>query len=420
MKAILFSFIFCQAMIISFHVPINKYKLSIDRVFSESKQSLTRFQQQKDVMLLASTTGATGEKLNTTEKSLSKTIQRATKFVLFSALLGRAFMIESLIDYSKLGKYALASILACSCGIRRIEDCYSYGYGGSLLLIGLMNGYDLLYKFYEIISVNYNWYNFLNPKNIFQILQNYNKNVQIIIVACLLQAVAYCLYGIRMITFIHKRNNSLSYQNSERFKRFQSMEKKIDISKRLSVWLSTALLLGLFYSLPIHLNIASSTQILPMLISKSTENFNPLSYIVSIIASFSAIMAVAFQYAADNQKLQYKEESYKVKNTQKDILPFCTSGLFKIWRHPNYLAEFFYHVSILIGSIAPLAMKQFGFPFSWSSIVLSLPGPTIFASIILAATRVLEKRQKEEYSEGKDKEVATAYNNWVKSTRRFF
>lgn len=357
---------------------------------------------------------------------------RLTKLVVFSGLIARAFSISTLIDSRTLMQCALASVVACSCALRKIEDCYSFGYGGSLLFIGIISVPEFCEQLIvssPIGGVAYDLKNVINSSSL---------GVRTMIWGGFFHALAYVLYGFRMLAFIRARNNSLSYQNSPINKVFSSKEKDIPLSRRVFVWLSTAVLLGCLYTLPLHLHLNKVSQSMVYSVQKEVlENkaaAGPIMAIVSLIGSFTALGAVTFQAIADFQKTSHKEKVYQqsiapaspalsvpaavpVETTAasesetpvpKALLPFATTGLFATWRHPNYLGEFIFHTGIFLASAPAFT--------SWGSVLLALIGPAVFASIIRGATTNLERRQLGDYG-GK---FNGAYEKWVKKTKRFF
>lgn len=331
---------------------------------------------------------------NSINDNKKKVISRFLKTVVFLALTFKAFSVEKLIHTkTDIINYVGVSTVLTSCALFKIEDCYSFGYGGSLLAIGLMCTRNLL----TMSSI---------PWPLF--------------VEGLLHTFSYISYGLRMITFMLKRNSSKSYLNSSTNLSFQSLEKKIPLVRRVTVWLSTAIILGLLYSLPLHFHIESIRSIVA-----SGNNYestmSKLKSSVSCLAAVFSLLAIFMQYVADNQKLAYKEKYYARNTTTLNnesssttttaatpaLMPFCSEGLYRTWRHPNYLAEFFFHVGVFFAAVPAFN--------SWGTVFLAALGPTIFASIILAATTSLEKRQKDRYG-GK---TEGAYENWVASSRRF-
>ena len=260
---------------------------------------------------------------------------RSVKALALTALLLRAFSLESSISPVTIWKFFLASVTATSCVFRRIEDCYSYGYGGSLLLIGL-------------ISISDFWRN-LNPCliesfSMFDALASSNDLFRVIIIAALLQAFAYTLYGVRMLFFIQARNRSTSFQSSPSYMSMKERESKTSPNRRLFVWLSTAILLGVFYALPLHIHhraVASSIKVVEdvttrALASTSTELISVADdgaagvlfvstsiklwrSAVSCTASIIACLAVVVQFIADQQKLQHKERIHAANVKWKDV-----------------------------------------------------------------------------------------------------
>ncbi|CAM9661545.1 unnamed protein product [Heterosigma akashiwo] len=220
---------------------------------------------------------------------------------------------------------------------------------------------------------------------------------------CALHALAYIAYGIRMLFFIQIRNTSESYVNSDRFKRFADSEKKIALGRRLSVWWSTALLLGGLYALPLNLHLGQALEciqvVVPEVAKKKAkdavvnnggqvvlkEGFQLWRSIGAGAASLMALVALGVQAIADDQKLKHKEALYAEEKKagappaapwrerqlqyeaaaaapapvsgfcapragctpatpyygegyvgEPGAAPFCTSGLYSKWRHPNY------------------------------------------------------------------------------------
>ena len=222
------------------------------------------------------------------------------------------------------------------------------------------------------------------------------------------------------MSFIYQRNRSASYQNSPRFKGFATKEKEVPMKRRVFLWLSTAILLGGLYILPLHLHLNQIAQGISYNLEQetffSTSASSKVLSVFSMVASAVSLLALGVQTLADKQKMDHKEMIYKnapsgVDETALDLppnrLPFCTTGLYKTWRHPNYVAEFVFHVGIFFAAVPTFT--------SWHSVLLAFVGPAVFGSIIRGATTMLEKRQAEAYT-GK---FGGAYDKWVASSKRW-
>jgi len=401
-------------------------------------------------------------------KSNSKTFlqgksARAVKAALALGVLVKAFTLNPLILRPNLSQCFIASFLATATALKRIEDCYSYGYGASLLAIGLLGGRDLMWGVTGKIA---------EAAGSSGAVPVMTPGARLVSAGCALHALAYIAYGIRMLFFIQIRNTSESYVNSDRFKRFADSEKKIALGRRLSVWWSTALLLGGLYALPLNLHLGQALEciqvVVPEVAKKKAkdavvnnggqvvlkEGFQLWRSIGAGAASLMALVALGVQAIADDQKLKHKEALYAEQKKagappaapwrerqlqyeaaaaapapvsgfcapragctpatpyygegyvgEPGAAPFCTSGLYSKWRHPNYAAEFVFQTMVALAALPALT--------SWHGALLAAAGPTVFASIIRAATTLLEKRQRDAYG------GTRPYEAWVRATRRF-
>jgi steroid 5-alpha reductase family enzyme len=303
-------------------------------------------------------------------------------------LIGTVVRAMSLQDFGsrKALKFAfIFCILTSLSGIFAVEHCFTYGYGLSLLFTGVICTLDFssFVKAYACIP-------------------------RALIIAFALNALAYVFYGIRMIYFIIRRNVLTSDQNALWIRRNTAHVKDISTLRKIFVSLNIGILLC-FYSLPLNFYLVYAFKVASNQISKlSTWKFVPI--IVSIISSCLAMGSLCLQLVADEQKLRHRKLfiEYSLNSNDEDIVvqPFCTSGLYSKWRHPNYVAEILYHSFIFFASI-PAYEK-------WYTYLLSLVGPLSLVIIILVATIRLDQRQMENYS-GKD----GSYERWVQRTRKF-
>ncbi|CAB1106154.1 unnamed protein product [Ectocarpus sp. CCAP 1310/34] len=118
-----------------------------------------------------------------------------------------------------------------------------------------------------------------------------------------------------------------------------------------------------------------------------------------------AVMAVGLlvESVADLQKSLFKKKSPDT---------FCSTGLYRFSRHPNYLGEAVFWTGAWLAAI-PAYTK-------WYHWVFSVIGPSQIVSIILRATGGLEKRQVEKYGSSKEwKEYAKSTPVFVPGTRQY-
>ncbi|CAM9581266.1 unnamed protein product [Ectocarpus sp. 12 AP-2014] len=118
-----------------------------------------------------------------------------------------------------------------------------------------------------------------------------------------------------------------------------------------------------------------------------------------------AVMAVGLlvESVADLQKSLFKKKSPDT---------FCSTGLYRFSRHPNYFGEAVFWTGAWLAAI-PAYTK-------WYHWVLSVIGPSQIVSIILRATGGLEKRQAEKYGSSKEwKKYAKSTPVFVPGTRQY-
>lgn len=335
---------------------------------------------------------------STDEKEVSAKGVTAVKRVVFATLIAVAFAAEPLYSVQDFASYLISGALLTSTVFVSIEACYSFGYGAILLTAGARSALTLLKYARALPSTP-------TPTSTAQALGALGPGARLAVTAGLLHAFAYAAYALRLMSFIARRNASQSYQRSDARAALQAAEKKIPLQLRLGIWLGTALLVGVFYTLPLHLHTSTVLH---------TPSPSRALAVISILSSTLALGAIAVEHIADNQKLAHKERVNGLK-LPSPALPFCTSGLYSKYRHPNYAADFVFHVCMYM-SAAPAFTPMSPFAI-WYTHSLSFVGPYVFASIIRAATTTQEERQGIKY--GQNEAFREAYEAWVARTRRF-
>lgn len=447
----LFAHCFTYAYVYN-HGRLNNY-LAIKKAIIPQHSLLTVMSKSKDAEVMHSDNKQSSSKATESYPSGTTVLQkirlqfqsaggRKLKLLLFAAIIARAFASQSTIDADYIWTGIVAATFATSLALRKVEDCYSYGYGASLLLLGMIS----VSGFWDSIAGG-----FVRGKSVTEVL-NMSRGIgslSVGICGVILHASSYIAYGLRMLYFARTREFSNAFNASDTAKRLQQAEAKVTLGRRVAVWISTAILLGLFYALPLHLHyrtVAKAITATPIITEGATTRVTLKASlpvwrsIISSVSSMIACAAVIIQLIADEQKLIHKEyfhaasmnassnstvgfgsddtlplhgmtalvnKNIKISPAQRS-LPFCTSGLYSRWRHPNYAAEFVFHATVFLAAVPAWR--------SWHAVLLSLVGPLVFASIIRGATSSLEARQKEKYGGRQD----LAYEEWVSRTRRFF
>ncbi|CAN0003933.1 unnamed protein product, partial [Ectocarpus sp. 13 AM-2016] len=202
-----------------------------------------------------------------------------------------------------------------------------------------------------------------------------------------LHAAGLVAYGLRLASFCGWRDSLSCFQN--RRKRL-AQPKKQNAGPPYTFWGICSMLYA-FLALP----TVYALRRLP-----AAEG----SYI-GVSQAGLAVMAVGLlvESVADLQKSVFKKKSPDT---------FCSTGLYRFSRHPNYFGEAVFWTGAWLAAIPAYA--------KWYHWVFSVIGPSQIVSIILRATGGLEKRQAEKYGSSKEwKEYAKSTPVFVPGTRQY-
>ncbi|CAN0065945.1 unnamed protein product [Ectocarpus sp. 6 AP-2014] len=202
-----------------------------------------------------------------------------------------------------------------------------------------------------------------------------------------LHAAGLVAYGLRLASFCGWRDTLSCFQN--RRKRLAQPKKK-NAGPPYTFWGICSMLYA-FLALP----TVYALRRLP-----AAEG----SY-VGVSQAGLAVMAIGLlvESVADLQKSLFKKKSPDT---------FCSTGLYRFSRHPNYFGEAVFWTGAWLAAI-PAYTK-------WYHWVFSVIGPSQIVSIILRATGGLEKRQVEKYGSSKEwKEYAKSTPVFVPGTRQY-
>jgi len=245
-----------------------------------------------------------------------------------------------IIDFNILLIF-IAILVVCLIGFKKYIWFISIGYGLSISIVGIM----LLILFFDELDIL--------------------KITSSIVLIC---------YGIRLSGFLAIRefkNNTYSKKMKNEIKDGSNMT----ILLKIFLWITCAILY-LFMTSPIIFRF----------INNSNEN---ISLIIGIIIS---IIGIIIESVSDFQKNKSKK-----KNPDK----FCSSGLFKIVRCPNYFGELIIWTGVFITGINCLTIPQF---------LISIIGYVGIIYVMFSGARRLEIRQDKTY--GKDPN----YMKYIKKT----
>lgn len=236
----------------------------------------------------------------------------------------------------------LAVLIVCIIGFKKYVWFISLGYGFSISIIGVMN----LILFKEI----------MNP-------------------ALIISSVILILYGLRLGGFLALRElKSNSY--NKKMKTEISDGKNMPFSGKVALWLTCALLYLLMTS--------------PVIYRFVNHDGMDTCFVIGMLIT---LIGIIIESLSDYQKSKSKKE-----NPNK----FCSSGLFRIVRCPNYLGELIIWLGVYISGFS-----------TFNSIGQWLIGTTGLLGIIyimFSGARRLELRQDRTY--GND----SKYQEYVKKT----
>lgn len=236
----------------------------------------------------------------------------------------------------------LAIIIVCLIGFKKYIWFISLGYGFSISIIGIMN----LILFRES----------MNP-------------------ALIISSIVLILYGLRLGGFLAIRELKSSSYN-KKMKTEISDGKNMPFFVKIILWLSCALLYLLMTSPVIYRFI-------------NGDNMDTC-FIVGIIIT---ILGIIIESLSDYQKSKSKKKN---PNT------FCSTGLFKVVRCPNYLGELIIWLGIFITGFTTL--NGIG---QW---IVSIIGFLGIVYIMFSGARRLELRQDRTYKDN------TKYQEYIKKT----
>ena len=212
------------------------------------------------------------------------------------------------------------------------------------------------YKFVYFLSVGYGFA--IAGAGVVMLLGYHDRCSAILMIQCLL----FVCYGMRLGLFLIVREwKSLSYRNT--LKEVTKQDKKITIGIQICIWLSVSLLYVL--------------QISPLLYRFSNGKTVDVTSYVAVGILFVALI---IETIADFQKNKSKKENPN---------QFCSQGLYKFVRCPNYFGELLFWTGVFVSGVT--AFVSFG------QLLLSLVGYIAIIYIMLSGAKRLEIRQDKNY-----------------------
>ena len=210
-------------------------------------------------------------------------------------------------------------------------------YGGSVLfcfVVGeLANNYSQMDKLWSILPIAYAWV----------VAIRHGMTARLIIMAVLIT-----IWGIRLtINFARKGAYSIKFWTGEEDYRWIYLRSKGPLSKR-PVWMVFDLLFICIFQNALVLGMT-----LPILaVASSTE---PLMW-MDFVAMGLAIFFIVYELIADEQQNKFQTKKWAMIHEGKKLeelpepyhLGFNTTGLWNYSRHPNYLGEQAFWVSIYL------------------------------------------------------------------------
>ena len=182
----------------------------------------------------------------------------------------------------------------------------------------------------------------------------------------LLQSLLLAVYGLRLGTFLIRRELQPSYQ-----KELESVRQRtvgVTFGKKVLIWIGVSLLYVLMFS--------------PCLFSLASEQLaaKPLYFAVKMAGLITMIGGLLLETLADKQKSNFKEH-YPNK--------FCNVGLYRWVRCPNYLGEIVFWTGNWL----------MGMPFYTSTIrwIAAFIGLVCIVLIMMGSTKRLESVQGQRY-----------------------
>lgn len=161
----------------------------------------------------------------------------------------------------------------------------------------------------------------------------------------------YAAYGIRLTTFLLRRQNEASYES-----KFQNMQLKSDMMS-----------FGSRFALVTGVSLAQALYAFPLSIatSKSAAFARPAIRTFGWAGVALAACGLLLEHVADEQKLAAK---------QRDPKSPVMTGLYAYCRHPNYLGEVFFHCGVFGFGLSGTALQVVAcsaVPFGMASVMVN-------------------------------------------------
>jgi len=199
----------------------------------------------------------------------------------------------------------------------------------------------------------------------------------------LLHSLVLGLYGLRLGTYLLKREAQPAYQKE--LASLQESSQGLALSKKLMIWLGVSLLY-LVMSSPNLFGLINRPQAL-----------TGLGLASQILGLTVMLGGLGLEALADQQK-----SAFKSKNPGQ----FCNRGLYQWVRCPNYLGEIVFWIGNFV-----MGMAFYSTPLNW---ILALAGTLCITLIMLGSTKRLEFSQDERYGH------LSAYQVYVQSVPVLF
>ena len=182
----------------------------------------------------------------------------------------------------------------------------------------------------------------------------------------LLQSLLLAAYGLRLGTFLIRRELQPSYQ-----KELESVRQRtvgVTIGKKVLIWIGVSLLYVLMFS--------------PCLFGLASEQLaaKPLYFAVKVVGLITMIGGLLLETLADKQKSKFKED-YPNK--------FCNVGLYRWVRCPNYLGEIIFWTGNWM-----MGLLYYTSTLRW---VAAFIGLVCIVLIMMGSTKRLESEQSQRY-----------------------
>ncbi len=187
--------------------------------------------------------------------------------------------------------------------------------------------------------------------------QNYN----------VLQVLILALWGIRLGTFLIRREFNTNYTQAVNDQTSESQSQPLGV--KIGIWVGVSLLYAIMFS-PAIFTLQDATHF--------GENYLIITYLGILIMAIGFIL----ESIADKQKSDFK------KDHPRD---FCNVGLYQWVRCPNYLGE----ILVWTGSL----ITAFAFMDSWWQWLMAFAGWICIVLIMMGSTKRLEKKHNERYGD---------------------